>query len=130
MNLSPAQARAAMLQVNPARLRAGRPIGLRDGALLALAAAGLSAAEISRLQASDLTMDRGRVVVTFQRRGAPLSITLPMDLGARVLTWLSELRLWAVPVPLFTGPNGQHSPRGISAVLDRYRSTKGRARRC
>lgn len=130
MNLSPAQARAAMLQVDPARLRAGRPIGLRDSALLALAAAGLSAAEISRLQASDITMDRGRVVVTFQRRGAPLSITLPMDLGARVLTWLSELRLWAVPVPLFTGPNGQHSPRGISAVLDRYRSKKGRARRC
>ena len=126
--LSPQQARAHLSRINPARLRWGWPVGLRDGALLALVAAGLSAAEISRLRASAITMERGKLVVQVQRRGVSLPIALPIDLGARLLVWLTERRLWAVDAPVFTGARERPiSLDGLYTVLRRYRR-KRRAR--
>jgi hypothetical protein len=52
MPICPEQVRAVLSQVDPARLRSGWPVGLRDGALLALIAAGLSAEKIAGLHAT------------------------------------------------------------------------------
>lgn len=122
MKLSPKSAHAHLPQVDPGRLYKGWPVGLRDGALLALIAAGFSAVEISALRASAVTMAGGRVVVTVHRDGVPLSAVLPVDLGARVLAWLNECRLWAADVQVFTSPRGPLHPKGICKVLGRYRS--------
>ncbi len=120
--LKPEHARVHLARVNPGRTRWGWPVGLRDGALLALVAAGLSAAEISRLRATSITMERGRLVVAVLRRGTVLPITLPMDLGARLLAWLSDRRLWGADAPVFTGPRGRPiSLDGLYTVLRRYR---------
>lgn len=96
-------------------------MGLRDGALLALIAAGLSAVEIASLTASAITMSGGHVVVAVSRHGVTWSVALPTDLGARLLAWLSESRLWAVPEPVFRGLRGPLTRMGICKVLERYR---------
>jgi integrase len=106
----------------------GWPVGLRDGALLALVAAGLSAEEICGLQASAITMDRGNLLITVRRHGVTWRVLLPTDLGSRLLAWLTECRLWADPRPVFTGPQGRLSPMAIHQVLYRYQQRK-KARR-
>jgi integrase len=121
MLLSPQEAHALLPRVDPGRLRAGAPVGLRDGALVALVAAGLSAVEISRLRASAITMDRGNLVVSVQRRGITWPLPMPTDLGARLLAWLSESRLWGEDEPVFPGERGPLTPDGVQKVLERYR---------
>jgi hypothetical protein len=130
MPIRPERARAVLPRVDPARLRWGWPVGLRDGAVLALIAAGLSAEEISELRASAITMDRGNLLVTVRRYGVTWQAALPPDLGARLLAWLTERRLWADPAPVFTGPQGPGplSTMGIHQVYHRYRRQR-RARR-
>src|SRR5688500_9934243 len=98
-------------RVDPARMRAGWPVGLRDGALLALLAAGLAPEEICRLRASAVTMNRGKLLIEVHRRGVIWYAALPADLAGRVLVWLTECRLWAEAVPVFTGPRGPLSPK-------------------
>jgi site-specific recombinase XerD len=120
MRLRPEQAHAALPQVDPGRLRSGHPVGLRDGALLALVAAGLSAVEIASLKASAVAMAGGRLVVSVRRHGVTWTAVLPTDLGARLLAWLSERRLWAVPKPVFQGAQGPLTPIGVRKVLSRY----------
>jgi len=120
MRLRPEQARALLPGVDPGRLRSGRPVGLRDGALLALAAAGLSCVEIAALRASAVTMAGGHVVVAIHRHGITWSAALPTDLGARLLAWLTECRLWAEAEPVFRGARGPLTPIGVRKVLDRY----------
>lgn len=117
--------RAILSKVDPARQRSGWPVGLRDGALLSLVAAGLSAEEIAELHASSITMDRGNLLVEIRRHGMIWRVVLPMDLGARLLAWLTERRLWAVPAPVITGPQGPLSPMAIHQVLYRYRQQIG-----
>ena len=56
-----------LLRVDPGRMRLGWPVGLRDGALLALLAAGFTPREVSRLRASAVTMTRGKLLVTVKR---------------------------------------------------------------
>lgn len=124
--ICPERVRAVLPQVDPARQRSGWPVGLRDGALLALVAAGLSAEEIAELQASSITMDRGNLLIEVRRHGITWRAVLPMDLGSRLLAWLTERCLWAVPAPVITGPQGPLSPMGIHQVLYRYRQ-QGRA---
>jgi site-specific recombinase XerC len=125
MPIRPERARAVLPRVDPTRLRSGCPVGLRDGALLALVAAGLSAEEISGLHASSITMDRGNLLVAVRRHGLTWTAVLPVDLGARLLAWLTERRLWADPTPVFPGPQGKLSPMAIHQVLHRYRQRKG-----
>jgi len=103
-------------------------VGLRDGALLALVAAGLSAVEIAALKASAVTLHGGRVVVSVRRHGVTWSAALPTDLGARLLAWLSECRLWADAVPVFRGARGPLTSDGIRKVLDRYRQVRRRSK--
>ena len=122
MRFRAADAYRLLPRVDPGRLLAGRAAGLRDGALLALLAAGLTSAEISTLRASAVTMNDGQVQIAIQRRGITWSAALPTALGARLLAWLSESRLWGEEVPLFTcRRGGPLSHPGISGVLHRYR---------
>jgi hypothetical protein len=70
----------------------------------------------------DITMERGRLLVKFQRRDETPAITLRMDLGARVLTWLTETRLWGADEPVFTSTQGRPLTRfAVCKLLDRYR---------
>jgi hypothetical protein len=117
MRLSREEARAALPQVDPGRVRSGRPVGLRDGALLALVIAGLSSKEIADLKASEITMAGGRLVLSNCGADADRPVILSIHLGGRLLAWLSERRLWAVPEPVF-GPLTSH---GVRQVLARYR---------
>jgi integrase len=128
MPIRPERARVILARVDPTRLRSGWPVGLRDGALLALAAAGLSAEEICGLHASSITMDRGNLLIAVRRHGITWTAVLPIDLGARLLAWLTECRLWADPAPVITGPEGPLSPVAIHQVLYRYRRQKGARR--
>ena len=129
MPLRSERVRAVLPRVNPARLRSGWPVGVRDGALLALLASGFTAREISGLHATSITMDRGHILVTIYRQDVLWRAMLPIDLGARLLTWLTERRLWAEPKPVFTGRQGRLSPMAIHQVLHRYRRQR-RSRRC
>lgn len=124
MPLTPDHAHALLSRVDPGRLWAGRPVGLRDGALLALVAAGLSSAEIAALRASAIEMAGGRLVVTISRDGRPWPIALPIDLGARLLAWLTECRLWGDAEPVFRGQRGPLTPMGVRKVLCRYSNGK------
>jgi len=121
MRLHPEHAYKLLSRVDPGRVYLGQPVGLRDGALLALVAAGLSAVEIAALQASAITMSGGQVIVAVHRYGTTWTANLPTGLGARLLAWMSESRLWAEPEPVFRGRRGPLAPAGICKVLSRYR---------
>jgi integrase len=121
MHLCPGQAHALLPRIDPGRLRFGLAVGLRDGAILALVAAGLSAVEIAALKASEVTMQEGRVVVYVNRQGGTWSAVLATDLGARLLAWITECRLCSEPEPVFRGVCGPLAHDGIRKVLDRYR---------
>jgi len=129
MPLRPEHAHELLARVDPARLRSGWPVGLRDGAVLALLAAGLTACEISRLRASAVTMNRGKLLVGVRRSGVTWYAVMPVDLGGRLLVWLTERRLWAEDTLIFSGPHGRLSPMAIHQVLDRYRRQR-KARQC
>jgi site-specific recombinase XerC len=115
--------------VDPGRVHAGQAVGLRDGALLALVCAGLTAEEIAGLQASAITTTGGRIYVEVDREGITWLAVLPTDLAARLIAWLSECRLWANPEPVFQGPNGPLTSTAVYQVLDRYRNRKA-AKNC
>ena len=115
------RARAALPYVEPDRMHCGWPVGLRDGAILALLAAGLTAEEICDLRASAITMDRGDLVVKVHRDGVTWSAAMPSDLGARLLAWLTERRLWGDPVAVFSGlRGGQISRAALNQLVYRY----------
>jgi len=118
-----------LLKVDPGRMWLGWPIGLRDGALLALLAAGLTPSEISRLRASAVTMYQGKLLVAVPRQGATWYAALSADLGGRLLAWLTERRLWSEAAPVITGPRGPLSPKSIHKILERYRRQR-KACRC
>jgi hypothetical protein len=122
MRFRAADAYQLLPRVDPGRLLAGRAVGLRDGALLALIAAGLTSVEISTLQATAIKMIDGQVQVSIQRQGITWSATLPTALGARLLAWISECRLWGEAEPVFTGRRGGPlTLGGVGRVLHRYR---------
>jgi len=109
-------------RVDPGRLFGGRAVGLRDGAILALIAAGLTLVEISNLRATAIKMIDGQVQVSIQRQGITWSATLPTALGARLLAWISECRLWGEAEPVFAGRRGGPlTLGGVGRVLHRYR---------
>lgn len=111
-----------LARVDPGRVLAGKAIGLRDGALLALVAAGLTSVEISTLQGTAFKMIVGQVQVSIQRQGILWSAILPTALGARVLAWISECRLWGEAEPVFTGRRGGPISLGcVGRVIYRYR---------
>ncbi|HEX6863275.1 MAG TPA: hypothetical protein VF414_10695 [Thermoanaerobaculia bacterium] len=109
-------------------MRSGRAVGLRDGAVLALVAAGLTAVEIAALRATAITMANRQAVVAIHRHGLSWSIVLPDDLGGRLLAWLTEARIWGLPEPVFHGCRGPLTSMGIWKILDRYRDPRDRRR--
>jgi integrase len=126
MYISREEARLLLFRVDPGRTRWGWPVGLRDSAVLALLAAGLTAAEISRLHTGEISVDRGRLLVQIDRLGVALPLPLPVDLGARVLAWLKARRLWGTAEPVFTGVRGPLTLEGIYALVRRYRRLHAR----
>jgi hypothetical protein len=84
-------ARDLMYRVHLGRVHRGQ--GLRDSALLALIAAGLSAAEIAALRASVIGTTGGRVIITISRRNGLQTLVLPRDLGDRLTAWLTDRSL-------------------------------------
>ena len=129
MRLDPEQAHTLLPRVDPGRVRSGRAVGLRDGAVLALVAAGLTAVEIAALRATAITMANRQAMVSVQRHEISWSIELPGDLGGRLLAWLTEARIWGLPVPVFQGCRGPLTSMGIWKILDRYRDPQSRRRR-
>ena len=125
---TPEWAEEALAEIDPGRVRGTLAVGLRDGALLALLAAGITPAEICALQASAITMERDQLHITLRRRRALWKVTLPADLGARVLAWLTENRLWADPTPVFTGPQGGLQRPAVYQILYRYLRQSGRVK--
>ena len=130
MRLSPRKADALLPRIDPGRVHNGVAVGLRDGALLALVAAGLSAVQIASLRASDVAMSAGRVMLAVKhegKQGNDLFLLLSVSLGAHLLAWLSERRLWGEDTPVFHGSIGPLSQIGVRKVLLRYaRSTRNR----
>lgn len=129
MHLDPKQAYTLLDRVDLGRTRSGKAVGLRDGAILALVAAGLSTIQIAALQASDIKVVHQRVIVLLRRGENPVFTQLPRLLGGRLLVWLSDAKLWGCPEPLFRGCRGPLTPMGIWKVLDRYRKPQARRRR-
>ncbi len=129
MRISPEQARVLLPQIDPARLLAGWPVGLRDGALLALFSVGLTAGEIAHLSASAVSMERGGLHVTVQRHHHPWSVALSTDPGARLLAWLTEHRIWGTTEPVLTGYQQPLSESAVHKILYRYQDLSAPNRR-
>jgi site-specific recombinase XerC len=122
------EARELMYHVDPGRMRCGRPLGLRDGAILALVAEGLTIGEIAALKATSVRLAGGRVVIDVPERDGTRAVTFRVDLGARVIAWLNDRHLWDTDAPVFTSYRGPMTSRSVTAVLARHRRRK-RARR-
>ena len=119
------RARAVLPHVETGRVYSGWPVGLRDGAILALLAAGLTTEEICGLRASAITMDRGGLVVKVHRDGVTWHAVMPPDLGARLLAWITERRLWGDPMLVFSRRRGgQLSADAVYQILFRYQQQK------
>ncbi|HSN87099.1 MAG TPA: hypothetical protein VL025_10095 [Thermoanaerobaculia bacterium] len=125
--LGPEQARALLPYVDAARWRGNFPVGLRDGALLSLIAAGLTAEEIAVLRATAITLEGGRLHVTIDRFGMVYIIILTPDMASRLLAWVTERRLWSTDELVLSSPEGPITPNGIWLVLHRYRQEKENA---
>jgi hypothetical protein len=125
MQTSPEQARQLLPRVNPGRVLGGLAVGLRDGAILALVAAGLNGAEIAALHAEAVRSFGGHLFIRTRDRGpwgAPLWAELDTALGSRLLSWLSERRIWATDEAVFAGQRGRLTRTGVCKVVARYAS--------
>jgi site-specific recombinase XerD len=104
--VSPARAEVLLQRIDPGRVHGDLAVGLRDGALLALIAAGLTPAEIAELRADQVRMEQGELVVVLQK-AIRWSGHLPMPLGARLLAWLTDRRAWGERVPVIVDASGE-----------------------
>jgi hypothetical protein len=122
MRFDPEQAETLLPRVDPGRMRSGRAVGLRDGAVLALIAAGFTATEIAALRASAVRREGRSAVIDVERNGIIWLASLSPGLGARLLAWLTEAQIWGLPEPLFKGCRGPLTPMGVFKVFERYRT--------
>jgi hypothetical protein len=130
MPIHPERARALLPKVDPARLWGGWPLGLRDGAVLALLGAGLSAEEIVALRATAVTTHRAKLWVKLRRHGIYWFVVLPPDLGGHLLVWLSDRGLWGSSELVFASPEGPLTPTGIYMILSRHEPSKKERKSC
>jgi integrase len=122
-SVSPARADALLRQVDPGRVHGDFAVGLRDGALLALIAAGLTPAEVAAMRADQIRMEHGHLVVVV-RETIPWSGHLPMPLGERLLAWLTEHRAWGEDVPVLVGAHGEPlTDDSVRRAILRYRES-------
>jgi hypothetical protein len=98
---------------------------LRDGAVLALIAAGLNAIQIAGLRASAVHREGHQVLLSFEHSSGCIWMNvLPTELGARLLAWLTEAKIWGLPEPVFRGCRGPLTPMGIFKVFARHRDAQ------
>jgi hypothetical protein len=126
MYLESKEAFALLLRVDRSRVRSGRAVGLRDGAVLTLVASGLSTVQIAALRAADVTIEMGRVVVLCSSPDVTWQFLLPIRLGDRLLAWIREAKIQNLPVPLFQGCRGPLTAMGVWKIIDRYRNPQPR----
>ena len=130
MRFDPEQAHALLPRVDPGRVRSGRAVGLRDGAVLALVAGGLSTGQIAALQASDVTIELGRVLIWLHPHPEiNWYVMLHTKLGDRLLAWIREAKIQDLPVPLFHGCRGPLTAMGVWKIVERYRHPRPPRRR-
>jgi len=125
MHFDKEHARVLLQRVDPGRMRSGEAVGLRDGAVLALISAGWSAYRIAALRASDIQMQGRSLSVSFHPYEDVTWMTiLPAELGARLLAWLTEAKVWGLPEPVFRGCRGPLTAMGIFKVFERHRDAQ------
>jgi integrase len=125
MHFDKEHARALLQRVDPGRVRSGEAVGLRDGAVLALIAAGWSANQIASLRAADIQMQGRHMTISVNPYEDVTWITvLPAELGARLLAWLTEAKVWGLPEPVFRGCRGPLTAMGIFKVFERHRDAQ------
>jgi len=85
MRLDPGLARTLLPRVDPGRVRSGRAVGLRDGAVLALVATGLTAAQLAAFRSNCRQAFKGG---SYTLVGATVQVTgaAAYDLFARAET--------------------------------------------
>lgn len=129
MSIKPNEAYTLLTRIDPDRVRSGRAVGLRDGAILALVAAGFTTIQIVALPASAVSREGRRVVLSFVRYDIPRQVIVTPEIGNRLAAWLTEAKLWGSPEPLFQGCRGPLTPMGIWKIINRYRSLEPSAAR-
>ena len=129
MSIKPNEAYTLLTRIDPGRVRSGRAVGLRDGAILALVAAGFTTIQIVALPASAVSREGRRVVLSFVRYDIPRQVIVTTEIGNRLAAWLTEAKLWGSPEPLFRGCRGPLTPMGIWKIINRYRSLEPSAAR-
>jgi hypothetical protein len=109
--------------VDPGRIRGDVAVGLRDGALFALLAAGLTFTEASAMtfRAFSIHSVTGCVRLTVDRGGWTCTRLLDGELSARLLAWVADARGWNTDLPVFQGLGaGDAGRRALSKIVERY----------
>lgn len=109
------------------RERGGISLGLRDGALFALLAAGLGFTDIASLKCDAIRQDSsGRLRIRAQKGPWECTLLLGEAESARVLAWIMELRAWGTGLALF-GPSRPRLQRIVKRYLERAAEGRRRA---
>lgn len=114
----------ALACVDLGRVRGRLAVGLRDGALLALLARGLTCAETALLLCDQVTLVErtGQARLTTRRPPWRCELLLTPAQSAHLVAWLSDIRGYGEHRPLFF--DDAHRPLtrgGVNAILLRYR---------
>jgi hypothetical protein len=120
----------ALPGINPGRVRGRLAVGLRDGALLALLARGLTCAEVALLLCDQVTIVErtGQVRLTARRPPWRCELILDPIQSAHMVAWLSEIRGYGEHRPLFCDDAQRPLTRGgVNAILLRYHRRHRRA---
>jgi hypothetical protein len=116
--------------VDLGRVRGRLAVGLRDGALLALLARGLTCAETALLLCDQVTLVErtGQARLTTRRPPWRCELLLNPVQSAFLVAWLSEIRGYGEPRPLFFDDANRPLTRGgVNAILLRYHRRHRRA---
>ncbi len=117
----------ALLTVDLGRVYGSLAVGLRDGALLALLASGLSCADVAALDCDQVTLLAKTSQARILARRPPwrCELLLGSQHSAYLVAWLSEIRGYNERRPLFVDEGGQRLTRGgVSAILARYKARR------
>ena len=103
----------ALSSIDPGRVRGRLAVGLRDAALLALLARGLTCAEVAPLLCDQVTIVErtGQARITTRRPPWRCELVLDPIQSAHLVAWLSEIRGYSERRPLFSTTERTAHPR-------------------